>query len=98
MIATLRARAREIAVDLAGDTGLDDAIESVLLRFGAECLRAEPDEKMTRSASIEILPSYAGQLDHQHAYDIVSHDDMVTLFRAMAAERAKGLTGAQSAE
>lgn len=54
-------------------------------RDGWKLVPIEPTEAMYSAASIKILPSYAGQLDHQHAYDIVSEEDMRTLYKAMLA-------------
>lgn len=43
----------------------------------------EPTQAMYDAAKIIILPSYRGQLDNQHAYDIVSKEDMAALWQAM---------------
>jgi len=84
MTATLRARADELAADLCVKHGLDahPAIRDTLLRFGAECLTAEPGADMIEAAGGESI-------------DVSRYDDPSygprDVFRAMAAERAKSL-------
>lgn len=43
----------------------------------------EPTEEMLEAAAHELLPSYAGQVNNQMGYDIVSPEDLRVIWRAM---------------
>jgi hypothetical protein len=93
MTANLRARARELALEAYWTTPPDaeksiDAIESALLRFAAEALRAEPDEGMAEAGiAAPIL------LVHLDSISARKKLDAKTQFRAMAEVRAASLEG-----
>jgi len=89
----LRARAREIASRVAAEVqsdggynqdALENAIESALLRFGAECLRLEATWQM-EYIGVEVAGEGYRDCDN------LSSDEASNVFRAMAEEGAKCL-------
>lgn len=98
----LRQRAREISREFLRDTfhadgsgtNMDNALQDALLRFGAECMQAEPDEGMVKAIvakeSYWDMPLGNGQMVSRRGLGWPSWSDA---FRAMAAERVAQLKG-----
>jgi hypothetical protein len=50
---------------------------------GWKLVPLEPTKDMIKAAGWKILPSYEGQVNNQHAYDIVSEKDCTVIYKAM---------------
>jgi len=82
----LKNRANEIAAELCVAHGLDAhaAIEAALLKFAAECLRAEPSWQM-EDIGVEAAGKGYRDCDNLSSYEASN------VFRSMAEELAKYL-------